>query len=381
MKFTLTILTTLLAVAMAAPSASTFDTEALEKRCYGRGSESYIPPSYMHPFYLWRSAWLISSTAACRSNRAECCNGAYPFDDSKNCFPCKFLTLVTLLVGEHRITRHVHKAKLTLSSDFFMNALNKDWKESYTSTIEMPDCDTEYIDIYVEWLYSGRMCVTKDPSEEPSEKQSNADKFGDNKNDEKAESNDSSSDHTSDETAETDEHGIVQDAEWTTLAKCYALGSFLQDTGFRDATIDAIMEKMVCDDLVYADLAKDAYAVPSTDSPHRKLAIDIAINVWPREMFAIVADRECPPRFQTDLITAMGNLLRDCGRAGGQSVADFFASVKPCQYHEHTMTGTPGYRTRFVSWNGLDHDKNVGVDEESWGETDDLWGPAWPSAW
>ena len=37
MKFTLTILTTLLAVAMAAPSASNSDTDTLEKRCYGRG--------------------------------------------------------------------------------------------------------------------------------------------------------------------------------------------------------------------------------------------------------------------------------------------------------------------------------------------------------
>ncbi|KAJ4339893.1 hypothetical protein N0V87_002831 [Didymella glomerata] len=89
MKFTLTILTTLLAVAMAAPSASNSDTDTLEKRCYGRG-------------------------------------------------------------GVHKITKHVHEAKLTLSSDFFNNTLTEEWIESTTRMIRLLNCDTEYMDIYIE---------------------------------------------------------------------------------------------------------------------------------------------------------------------------------------------------------------------------------------
>lgn len=41
MKFVLAILTTLLAVAMAAPAASASDTVTLEKRCFNRGGKCF----------------------------------------------------------------------------------------------------------------------------------------------------------------------------------------------------------------------------------------------------------------------------------------------------------------------------------------------------
>jgi hypothetical protein len=61
-----------------------------------------------------------------------------------------FSTLVTLTVGVHKITKHVHEAKLTLSSDFFNNTLNEEWIESTTRMIRLLNCDTEYMDIYIE---------------------------------------------------------------------------------------------------------------------------------------------------------------------------------------------------------------------------------------
>jgi hypothetical protein len=57
--------------------------------------------------------------------------------------------------------------------------------------------------------------------------------------------------------------------------------------------------------------------VSATDSTHRRLALNLAMKVWPRGMFAIVAEMDVPPRFQADVITAMGDLLRDGGQAGG----------------------------------------------------------------
>lgn len=48
MKLTLTVLSTLLAVAMAASSGSNEATEALEKRCYVRGGELYFSSPSVH---------------------------------------------------------------------------------------------------------------------------------------------------------------------------------------------------------------------------------------------------------------------------------------------------------------------------------------------
>jgi hypothetical protein len=81
--------------------------------------------------------------------------------------------------------------------------------------------------------------------------------------------------------------------------------------------IDAMVEKMVCEDLHKGRLADDVYTVSATDSTHRRLALNLAMKVWPRGMFAIVAEMDVPLRFQADLITAMGDLLRDGGQAGG----------------------------------------------------------------
>jgi hypothetical protein len=37
----------------------------------------------------------------------------------------------------------------------------------------------------------------------------------------------------------------MRNAEWPRLAKCYALGGFLQDIDFKDAAIDAMIEALI----------------------------------------------------------------------------------------------------------------------------------------
>ncbi|KAJ4320962.1 hypothetical protein N0V94_003138 [Neodidymelliopsis sp. IMI 364377] len=42
-----------------------------------------------------------------------------------------------------------------LSSDFFSVALKREWKESITKTVQLPDIDVLVFRIYFNWLYSG----------------------------------------------------------------------------------------------------------------------------------------------------------------------------------------------------------------------------------
>jgi hypothetical protein len=53
----------------------------------------------------------------------------------------------------------VHIAVVTARSDFFKNALSREWKEAAEKVVKLPDDDPEVFAIYVHHLYTGELAV------------------------------------------------------------------------------------------------------------------------------------------------------------------------------------------------------------------------------
>ncbi|KAF2175249.1 hypothetical protein K469DRAFT_611324, partial [Zopfia rhizophila CBS 207.26] len=95
----------------------------------------------------------------------------------------------------------VHEKLICSSSDFFKNAMNRDWKESKQRLVHLEDDDPDMFQLYLHWLYRGTLPVR------------------------------------------IDEPGPVGNSEYLQLAKAYILGDKLQDGDFKDVVIHAIIDK------------------------------------------------------------------------------------------------------------------------------------------
>ncbi|KAF9695651.1 hypothetical protein EKO04_006359 [Ascochyta lentis] len=248
-------------------------------------------------------------------------------DSSFGSFP------ITIIVGEAQKTYFVHETLISNSSSFFSNALKEVWKEGVTRTVELPHVDNTNFQIYVDWLYTGpRLNFTK---------------------------NDDRVYPTVDDSAETvaDEQSTTQnmlqietpanktpsvDHEWTRWHQCYELGNYLQDIDFKDALIDLATEKMSSDEEYTHSFPGYIYPTSPAQSPHRKLAVDIAVKVWHKESFLEAPKADHPSEFLADLVAELGSKART-GYLTETSVFDYFKAVAPCNYHEHVLSTTKCY--------------------------------------
>lgn len=201
-----------------------------------------------------------------------------------------------------------HEAIVSDSSGFFKKALEDDWAEGATRTVNLPDVCPSSFPIYVDWLYTGRFCLSAQHDMRPRE------------------------------------DGAINDKEWGRWALCLELGDFLQDTSFKDALIDIAIEKMSYDDTYSLDVPNDIYRLTKADSPYRRLTLDIAVSMWDEEDFSGSIDQGYPIDFTADLLSAMGKKIRE--GVVNKSPREFFENVNACKYHEHTLTKTLCYKTK-----------------------------------
>jgi hypothetical protein len=219
-------------------------------------------------------------------------------------------------IGDKKQKFFVHEALVSASSDFFKSSLKSEWKNNTTRSIALPDTDPVTFQIYLDWLYSGpHITITK----------------------------------KDDRVKPTPCATPSVDHEWIKWAACYELGSFLQDTDFKDALIDASMEKMYTDEEYTTDFPSFVYPTSSRQSPHRKLAVDIAVSVWHSTTLEDAAKKDLPGDFCADTMSIIGRTLRS-GAAADIGIWNFFASVDPCKYHEHALSNTTCYKSK----HGLD---------------------------
>ncbi|KAF1844384.1 uncharacterized protein K460DRAFT_357990 [Cucurbitaria berberidis CBS 394.84] len=210
---------------------------------------------------------------------------------------------ITIRVGSTDDEFYIHEKLLRSTSSFFDNALKEGWKEGQGGIIRLSEVEPAIFTIWTKWLYTGRMFVMKDGD----------DRIGPD--------------------------GDSYSGEWDRLRDCYASGDFLQDSDFKDATIDALVTRMVETDCYPLGLARYIYDYSNKGSAHRQLAIDTCVRVWDRDDYAdLLTEDEFnnafqPRQFLCDVLAKIGPNLetgikeKDAGK--------FFDLNDTCKYHDH----------------------------------------------
>lgn len=205
-------------------------------------------------------------------------------------------------VGEEQQEFYVHEKLVRTNSKFFDTTLNKKWKEGQERVVKLPETAPRDFKIWVKFLYTGRVFLRDDRAQVVME----------------------------DGTFESEEYGV-----WDS---CYALGDFLQDTDFKDALIDALIEGMATTVDYPLEVANCIYPYSGKGSAHRSLAIDVLVNIWDRKLYKTLSH---PQEFLQDVLIEIGPKLEEgIGNVPGKV---FFKGINTCKYHDHGPD-KPGFR-------------------------------------
>lgn len=182
----------------------------------------------------------------------------------------------------------VHESLIVHRSDFVNLALSNDWKEARERLIPLPDDLPETFELYQQWLYSKVIASNH---------------FGDAQLDGK---------------------------EYAVLVQAYCLGEKLVDSHFKDAVIDAIIEKLRTTSVFDPRLTSSVYDNTPPESPLRRLWQHV--YVWsgnPDWLDESTLGDFVNAEFALDL----SRYHMAINRGQGPASAPFVDST--CVYHEH----------------------------------------------
>ncbi|OAL44373.1 hypothetical protein IQ07DRAFT_605139 [Pyrenochaeta sp. DS3sAY3a] len=142
--------------------------------------------------------------------------------------------------------------------------------------------------------------------------------------------------------------GVIIDAEWIKWEACYALAWQLRDRAFADALIDVAVAKICAESSYPHNIGNAIFGASGPGSPHRRLALDIALRLWDAHDFRIAVSDEPNVGFLAALLVEIAGRMRsevlplerfavwkaEMGRAD------------PCRYHEHGGLKVPCHRER-----------------------------------
>ncbi|KAF2659989.1 hypothetical protein K491DRAFT_675028 [Lophiostoma macrostomum CBS 122681] len=196
---------------------------------------------------------------------------------------------ITILAGYIAQPFYIAEDMLRSSSIFFKIALKQEWLEGTERTIKLPTIKPTVVQIYLKWLYSGAFYFPTHPF-------------------------------------------------WRTWQACYSFGDYVQDTGFKDACIDALTERMVeKKGKVSYDLAHTVYPLTIEGSPHRRFVLDWALYFQDLTRFK---GMNAPEEFLEDMLVSMRPDVK-------WTVKEFFRDAG-CKYHEHKQSGEKCYEEKAV---------------------------------
>ena len=201
----------------------------------------------------------------------------------------------------------MHKNLICEASPFFQNAFARhNWKETQEGFVSLPDDSVDVVHSYVRWIYLQKV-ITPSPQ-------------WDKKRDDP-----------------------VQDF----LAACYAFGDKVQDIDFKDAVIDASLQRTRNMKNLSGSMIKTIYAHTHENSPARKLYVDILYWWGSDEVFQ---RREWMKQLRSE------DFLLDCiaalakSRYNGYNERTYGKRApyenNSCIYHEHTKTGGLCYKEK-----------------------------------
>ena len=224
------------------------------------------------------------------SSLVQATNARYEFSANDQSLTGGFISIVVGSV-ESEATFIVHERLICETSEFVKRAMGGEWKESRQRLIRLPDQSPRVFHIYVQWLYL-HVLPTRDDSEHS---------YG----------------------------------EYDQLARAYILGDILLDTSFRDAVIDAMLDKALTlnpgqstIELIYENTVASCAA--------RRLLVDLyterARGIWLKTWAPDSPARD----FFYDLAVALLDKRQKTERK----------EWNPCDYHDHGLDENPRCQSR-----------------------------------
>jgi hypothetical protein len=134
-------------------------------------------------------------------------------------------------------------------------------------------------------------------------------------------------------------HNLVN-SRWS---NCYILADFLQNSDFKDALIDMLLERMVEEKKYISSLSRVIYNHSSKDSVHRKMVVDTLIHVSARDQWRWLLSGFSNTDILFDMLEHISSNLVEGIRE--YATEEFFNMNDTCKYHEHTQHGKPCYKT------------------------------------
>lgn len=197
-------------------------------------------------------------------------------------------------MGERKDEYYVHESLLCKDSPFFTSASKKEWREGQERRIALPDDYSLVIDLYLQWVYSGKIFSRKSPSEEQGE--------------------------------------VEKVMEFSLLIGSFLFGEKVQNGDFKDAVIDALIHSVSKPDnkgnrrYPTEGTVDRAYQGTPEGSPLRRLLLDMHIihghGKW--------VEGQTNVEF---LAALAGRLLDNKGMPEPQDPTK--PNLSSCQYHHH----------------------------------------------
>jgi hypothetical protein len=197
----------------------------------------------------------------------------------------------------------VHEELLCNGSAFFASASNKEWVEVRKHCISLPDDDPSIVDLYLQWIYSGRTFSRQSTDGAPEDGK-----------------------------------------EFDLLVDGFVFGEKVQNGDFKDAVVDALIKSFAVPDkrgqrwCPAAPWVDRAYAGTPEGSPLRRLLVARyvfhATNTWLHGTTNI--------DFVVDLAVHLGEERRALPRTTTTKL-----DLSPCWYHHHG-DDVSWYRAKFL---------------------------------
>lgn len=207
---------------------------------------------------------------------------------------------IMVKVGTPPTTFHVQQEHLANASDFFANALERDWDKDQQRALELPEQDPATFNIYLNWLFCRRISLS------------------------------------------SAEHEDVCSKSIGRIILAYALGDALLDSDFKDAVSDALI-------LECTTLQDDQYWVPHLED--RKILYwstrrgsklrSILVHMVALHDVEVISDEE-PHELLLDLTRLKMNGTEK--KTPGKMVE----AVANCEFHEHERGFENCYRAKYA---------------------------------
>lgn len=204
-------------------------------------------------------------------------------------------TTITIIVGpeDDSTSFSVHESLVRQESGFVEAIFRNGWKENEKRIVRLPEHDAEHFKIFFNFIYTGFIFSSKP-----------GDAFADKPE---------------------------KDAEWTRLAYAYALGNYLQASDFKDAMMDAMIDKVKkSKQCSHQTMYQIIYPNSVPGSGVRKLLVDVAATRWTWEFLKQQHSAPEWSDFFLDLSIAHHEI-----RAFPSRKTIVWDNVDTCQYHGH----------------------------------------------